>query len=135
MNDITKTGIVLILGDNQRDGGKHVEWHAPCTCAFHPWPSPHWHPCPQHKAAGRATDLAFELADETAMSDIECNCLAAEGEGLPQPADPKRWYDTRCPDDQDDQAIVDRAIEYLDLRKLLELHPEQPHLVRFRRTS
>lgn len=44
----TKTGIPLEWGPNQRDGKEHTEWHAPCGCAFHPKPSPHWHPCEAH---------------------------------------------------------------------------------------
>ncbi len=43
----------LIWGKNQnRDDDKtaHVEWHAPCGCAFHPKPFPHIHPCSnEHK--------------------------------------------------------------------------------------
>ena len=28
----------------------HIEWHAPCGCAFHPNPFPHIHPCSdEHK--------------------------------------------------------------------------------------
>lgn len=31
-------------------GVTHVEWHAPCGCAFHPKPFPHIHPCSdEHK--------------------------------------------------------------------------------------
>ena len=37
--------IGLIWGENQRDGGTHTEWYAPCGCAFHPEPFPHVHPC------------------------------------------------------------------------------------------
>lgn len=33
-------------GNSKREPGKtHVEWHAPCGCAFHPDPFPHVHPC------------------------------------------------------------------------------------------
>jgi hypothetical protein len=48
MNNITKTGIPLTWGRNRRDGKEHTEWHAPCGCAWHPNPAPHWHPCSIH---------------------------------------------------------------------------------------
>lgn len=37
----------LTWGENAlREPGKvHLEWHAPCGCAFHPKPFPHVHPC------------------------------------------------------------------------------------------
>ena len=38
----------LKWGKNVRGGDIHIEWHAPCGCAFHPEPSPHVHPCPMH---------------------------------------------------------------------------------------
>lgn len=30
---------------NREPGEVHIEWHAPCGCAFHPKPFPHMHPC------------------------------------------------------------------------------------------
>lgn len=48
----TPTAIGLTWGENQnREPGQvHVEWHAPCGCAFHPQPFPHVHPCTnEHK--------------------------------------------------------------------------------------
>lgn len=42
----------LAWGENpNREPGKiHIEWHAPCGCAFHPKPFPHVHPCTnEHK--------------------------------------------------------------------------------------
>lgn len=43
----------LSWGENQNredDGTSHIEWHAPCGCAFHPKPFPHVHPCSdEHK--------------------------------------------------------------------------------------
>ena len=42
----------LTWGENRarEDGVSHVEWHAPCGCAFHPTPFPHVHPCTnEHK--------------------------------------------------------------------------------------
>lgn len=35
----------LTWGENNRGGRTHLEWHAPCGCAFHPSPFPHVHPC------------------------------------------------------------------------------------------
>lgn len=39
----------LAWGKHTRDGGLHIEWHAPCGCAYHPEPSPHVHPCDEHQ--------------------------------------------------------------------------------------
>lgn len=50
MSEITKSGIVLTYGPNdKREPGRvHYEFHAPCGCAFHERPAPHWHQCPLH---------------------------------------------------------------------------------------
>jgi len=50
MTKITTSGIVLVHGPNaKREPGRiHHELHAPCGCAFHTRPAPHWHPCPAH---------------------------------------------------------------------------------------
>ena len=48
MSQVTKSGIPLKWGTNRRDGKEHTEWHAPCGCAWHPEPAPHWHPCETH---------------------------------------------------------------------------------------
>jgi hypothetical protein len=48
----TGSEIDLTWGENRiREPGKvHIEWHAPCGCAFHPTPFPHVHPCSdEHK--------------------------------------------------------------------------------------
>lgn len=47
---MTKTGIALVAGPNdKREPGRiHDELHAPCGCAFHERPAPHWHPCQEH---------------------------------------------------------------------------------------
>jgi hypothetical protein len=55
--EVTKTGIPLTWGKHTRDGQEHEEWHAPCDCAFHPEPEPHWHPCAAH--LGQPTAKAF----------------------------------------------------------------------------
>lgn len=51
-NDVTKSGIVLTFGPNdKREPGRvHDELHAPCGCAFHERPAPHWHPCQLHQS-------------------------------------------------------------------------------------
>ncbi len=40
----------LTWGDNDREGGDHVEWHAECGCAYHPDgdQGPHIHQCNWH---------------------------------------------------------------------------------------
>lgn len=38
-------GVDLLWAEHTRDGSAHVEWHAPCGCAYHPKPFPHVHPC------------------------------------------------------------------------------------------
>lgn len=42
----------LEWGNNMRDGKGHVEWHAPCGCAYHPegHQGPHVHQCKEHKS-------------------------------------------------------------------------------------
>lgn len=55
---VTKSGIVLTWGEHERDGRRHTEWHAPCGCAFHPKPTPHWHPCIWHRNTGSFVEQA-----------------------------------------------------------------------------
>lgn len=58
----------LTWGENERDGAVHVEWHAPCGCAYHPEGryGPHVHPCPQHIDPGveRIADERRRQVDE-----------------------------------------------------------------------
>ena len=58
----------LTWGENpRRESGKtHIEWHAPCGCAFHPNPFPHVHPCSD---AHKRTDL--HGAEQQAQSGID----------------------------------------------------------------
>jgi len=73
------------------------------------------------------TTLALELADEAARSDIKVCCYETSADG-------HRWYDlTRTP--PDDVEWVERAVRYLDLRKLMIRHPDHPQLVRWERES
>lgn len=65
--------------------------------------------------------MAFELADETARCDIESECIWLTHSGKYA----GRWYELV------ENEYVARAVKYLDLRKLLVRHPENPSLVRF----
>jgi hypothetical protein len=78
----------------------------------------------------RVGQLAHELADSTARSDIECNCALAEGPGLPAANEPGHYYDTASVEDED-RDFVATALEYLELRGVLERHPERAEFVRF----
>lgn len=74
-------------------------------------------------AASDCNQLAQQIADSTAKSDIEiyCECVLLDNH---------QWYDTvRTP--SDDVEWVDQARRYLDLRGLLIRHPQHPHLVRW----
>ena len=69
---VTKSGIVLTYGPNdKREPGRiHYEFHAPCGCAFHERPAPHWHPCPTHTASPpAAVPVAGEREAITARWD------------------------------------------------------------------
>lgn len=41
----------LCWGGHWRGGARHIEWYAPCGCAYHPEPKPHVHPCAEHAPA------------------------------------------------------------------------------------
>lgn len=77
------------------------------------------------KARQRVRALAYRLADSTAKSDIECHTLEVDGDDL------RRYYDTTTAD-VEDKTFIDEALEYLQLRGMLERHPRKPHLVRFK---
>lgn len=70
------------------------------------------------------TRLEREIAEESARSDIECEYVRVLDEG-------DRWYDTNLVSDEDWVPTLERAERYLELRGLLERHPERPELVRF----
>jgi len=71
-----------------------------------------------------AMRMAYELADEIAISDIEVYCLRdQEPDGY--------WYDTRTPHDDDSRDMVQRAVTYLDARNRLRRHPVDYHCVQF----
>jgi len=69
-------------------------------------------------------ELALQFADETAISDIEMNCLRNRDDSG------RYWYDTRSAMD-DDREWVNRALVYLELRELIERHQETPDVIRF----
>lgn len=67
----TKTGVPLKWGKNRRGGKTHTEWHAPCGCAWHPKPKPHWHPCRAHDGIRRVTlSISGPVLDEITVRDL-----------------------------------------------------------------
>lgn len=75
------------------------------------------------KKLDEMTRLAFELADEAALSDIECHCDRTQ-------AGPHLWYETNTADG-DDAAWVARAVRYLLMRGQIMRDPFHPTRVRF----
>lgn len=84
--------------------------------------------------ADRMTELALKLADSTARADIECHTLPAEGRGLPVSQSHNRYWDTRTASGDDKHYVAD-ALEYLELRGMLDRHPKRRHLVRFKESA
>lgn len=74
--------------------------------------------------------MALELADETAISDIEVYGQPAKETGTLHGA----WYDTGNPTD-DEAQFLQRSTEYAIARNLVTTHPDNPHLVQIKRTS
>lgn len=72
----------------------------------------------------RLDELKTALADSAARSDIECGTLRDEA----------GWHDLSSTEG-DDQPFVEVAVEYLNLRGLLEIHPELQGMVRFRESE
>lgn len=77
----------------------------------------------------RITELAFELADNAARSDIECMC---EQVGSPRTIEAfiTCFYDLGRIPDPEDAPYVAKAVEYLDARGLLKRHPSNENWVR-----
>jgi hypothetical protein len=69
--------------------------------------------------------LEQELAYSAARSDIECHCMARQHSGQHH----GWWYDTTTVTG-DDVEWVEKAMRYLDLRKVLKRHPDNAALVR-----
>lgn len=76
-------------------------------------------------ARQRVRELAYRLADSTAKSDIECHTLEVDGDDL------RRYYDIDTAA-VEDKTLLTEALEYLQLRGMLERHPRKPNLVRFK---
>lgn len=83
----------LIWGENsKREPGKiHVEWHAPCGCAFHPDPFPHVHPCSdEHKRPDLHATMTSKigLPSDMPLPDercVVCNVEFEAHEGSTRP--------------------------------------------------
>jgi hypothetical protein len=71
----------------------------------------------------RMMEIEKKLAYECARGDIGSFCIGEVVDG-------KQWFVTKVPLDEKlaafTQECVDEAIEYLELRCLLERHPTQP---------
>lgn len=68
--------------------------------------------------------LKTEIADDSAVSAVECECEFEPREGGGW------WYDTQSIDDLARDEI-ERALNYLDLRGLVTRKEGAPHLVTF----
>lgn len=73
-------------------------------------------------AAIQMDRLKTNIADESAMSDIECLTEVHEDKK-------ETWYDTASVTDEDKRWIT-QAVSYLELRGLLLHHPKNPKWVR-----
>ena len=75
-------------------------------------------------------DLAFEIADSAARSDVECHCAHHSGD-----AATGWWYDTTKIDDLAEgwREELDKSIHYCEQRGLLKRMPGAPHVVGFER--
>ncbi len=71
----------------------------------------------------RLLELQQKIADDTARSDIECECISAEKDDLGP------WYVAKTRDPEMAQTVAE-AIEYLTLRGRIEQHPEHVDWVR-----
>ncbi len=72
--------------------------------------------------------LKTEIADESAISAIECDCDCAPREGGGW------WYDTTTALDHDSEEVA-RALAYLDLRGLVARQDGAAHIVTFSLTA
>lgn len=78
----------------------------------------------------RLIQLAFQLADSTASSDIEILCAPVGGEPLTVEEIRTCWFDLTLVRDVADIPLVATSAEYLDRRGLLERHPMHANWVR-----
>lgn len=72
-------------------------------------------------------EMALQIADETAISDIEVYGNPAKHNGTLHGV----WYDTGYPSD-DDAAFLQRSTQYAIARNLVITHPQRPHLVKIK---
>lgn len=72
--------------------------------------------------------LAVQIADASAMSDIQMFCAHEQSSLDPLDA----WWNTGALLDDIDEEYVVRAVRYLDLKGELEHHPANAKLVRKR---
>ena len=71
-----------------------------------------------------AMRMAYEMADEIAISDIELYCdRMKDADGY--------WYDTRLQGDGHIMDMLQRAVTYLEARSKLRRHPEDRLRVQF----
>lgn len=87
----------------------------------------------QHAARACAPliHLAFDIASDSAVSEIESTCLGFCVDGKDwYETDPTRWGRANEQAPQELQMLA-RAVDFCDRMKLLERHPAQPTLVRF----
>ncbi len=73
------------------------------------------------------TDLAIEIADSTAMSDIELACPTVGGDAK------VGWlYDVSNPEEIDAPFIA-QGLRYLDARGILIRQSSNPHIISFKK--
>lgn len=73
--------------------------------------------------------LERELAYSAARSDIECHCAPEKPPGKYHSGKQGMWWDLGSIDDPYDRAWVARGVAYLEARKLLKRHTDNPALV------
>lgn len=72
--------------------------------------------------------MAIEIADETAVLDIESICRRVKHPESEHGTDP--WWDTSDADPVIDGRYVQRALQYLEARGRIERHPRYEHIIR-----
>jgi len=72
--------------------------------------------------------MAIEIADDTAVLDIESICRRVKHPESEHGTDP--WWDTSDVDPIIDGKYVQRALQYLEGRGRIERHPRSEHIIR-----
>lgn len=70
---------------------------------------------------------AMEIADSCARADIE-SCCTARGDG----DDYRNWWWDTSSADTEDETMIAQALRYCEARGLIERHPTDAPLVRFK---